>query len=783
MDGRYVAPVKPGGIKDCRAFIDDYNLVDGATVYGMERFLYQYLSEEYDEEIEYDMDKIKLWSLDIETSSENGFPKPDLAEEEVLLITLKNFRTKKLITFGSREYTPTRDDVTYIHCPTEYDLLSTFLTWWQDVQPEVITGWNVELFDVTYLCNRIAKILGERHMRRLSPWNMVSSRMIDNRGRSEQKYEICGVSVLDYLDIYRKFTYTTQSSYRLDYIAQVELGARKLDHSEFETFKDFYTKGWTKFVDYNLVDVDLVDQLEEKMKLIDLIMLMSYDAHCNFIDTFAQVRLWDVIIYNYLRRKNIVLNLLSRSDKNDQYAGAYVKEPTPGGYDWVVSFDLNSLYPSLIRFLNISPETLLEEKYQGLNVDDLVNRETDIFTPEDVCVAANGAQYRKDICGFMPELVKTIYEERVQYKKNMLACKQEYEDNPTEELSKRIAKWSNFQMARKIQLNSLYGALGNQYFRHYRLDNAEAITLTGQVAIRWIERKTNEYLNTILSTDGVDYVIASDTDSIYLNLGPLVDRVTSNNVLSSERVVEILNTFCEEKIVPFIDKSYDELSDYLQCYEKTLVMKRECIAEKGIWTAKKRYILNVWDNEGVRYKEAKLKMMGIEAVRSSTPAACRTYIEEAMKIIMEGTEEELIEYIAKNRETHTTLPLDDVSFPRSANNITKFKDNVTLYRKGTPMHIRASILFNHLIREQKLDKKYNYINDGEKIKYFFLRMPNPSAQNVIAFISDFPKEFNLTEYIDYDMMYEKGFLEPLKSILDVINWKTEHEASLEDFFS
>ena len=783
LDGRYVVPVQPGTIRECRAFIDDYNLVDGASVFGMERFLYQYLSEEYDEEIQYDMDKIKIWSLDIETASENGFPKPDLAEEEVLLITLKNFRSKKLITFGAREYTPTRDDVTYIHCPNEYDLLSTFLQWWQEVQPEVITGWNVDLFDITYLCNRMTKVLGEKNMKRLSPWGLVSSRVVESRGRSDLKYEICGVSVLDYLDIYRRFTYTTQSSYRLDYIAQVELGARKLDHSEFETFKDFYTNGWTKFVDYNLVDVDLVDQLEEKMKLIDLIMLMSYDAHCNYIDTFAQVRLWDVIIYNYLRRKNIVLNLLTRSDKNDQYAGAYVKEPVPGGYDWVVSFDLNSLYPSLIRFLNISPETLLEEKYQGLNVDDLVNNKCMISTPEDVCVAANGAQYRKDVCGFMPELVKTIYEERVQYKKNMLSCKQQYEDNPTEELSKQIAKWSNFQMARKIQLNSLYGALGNQYFRHYRLDNAEAITLTGQVAIRWIERKTNEYLNTILSTDDVDYVIASDTDSIYLNLGPLVDRVTSNAVLPSERIVEVLNQFCEDKIVPFIDKSYDELSDYMQCYERTLVMKRECIAEKGIWTAKKRYILNVWDNEGVRYKEAKLKMMGIEAVRSSTPAACRTYIAEALKIIMEGTEDQLIDYIAKNRDTHSHLQLDEVSFPRSANNITKFKDNVTLYRKGTPMHIRASILFNYLVRDRKLDKKYNYINDGEKIKYVFLKMPNPSAQNVIAFISEFPKEFNLTEYIDYDMMYEKGFLEPLKTILDVINWKTEHTASLEDFFS
>ena len=350
-----------------------------------------------------------------------------------------------------------------------------------------------------------------------------------------------------------------------------------------------------------------------------------------------------------------------------------------------------------------------------------------------------------------------------------------------EEKIKEVSKYSNFQMARKIQLNSLYGAIGNQYFRHYRLDNAEAITLTGQVAIRWIERKVNEYLNMILSTDNQDYVIASDTDSIYLNLGPLVSRLDSDE-LDSQRMVHVLNSFCEDKIVPFIDQSYKELSDYLQCYEETLVMKRECIAEKGIWTAKKRYILNVWDNEGVRYKEPKIKMMGIEAVRSSTPSSCRDYITQAMKILMSGTEDDLIKYIEKSREEHKTLDLSLVSFPRTANNITKFKDNVTLYCKGTPMHIRASILFNHIVRERKLDKKYNYINDGEKIKYLFLRVPNPSSQNVIAFINEFPKEFNLTKYIDYDTMFEKGFIEPLRSILNVVGWNTEHVSTLEDFF-
>ena len=348
---------------------------------------------------------------------------------------------------------------------------------------------------------------------------------------------------------------------------------------------------------------------------------------------------------------------------------------------------------------------------------------------------------------------------------------------------KSVTKWSNFQQVRKICLNSLYGAIGNTYFRYYKLDNAEAITLTGQVAIRWIERKINEYLNKTLSTDGVDYVIASDTDSIYLNLGDLVNRVGALNDGSASRTVDVLNQFCENKIVPFIDASYKELSDYLNCYEETLVMKRECIAEKGIWTAKKRYILNVWDNEGVRYNEPSLKMMGIEAVRSSTPAPIRGYIKEALNIIMGGTEDELIDFIAKKREEWESLPAEEIGFPRTANNVGKYADAVSLYKKSTPMHIRGSLLFNHYLKQKKITHKYNFINGGDKIKYIHLRTPNPTGENVISFISEFPHELGLNKFIDYDIMFQKGFIDPLQGILDPIGWKTEKQATLFDFFT
>ena len=351
------------------------------------------------------------------------------------------------------------------------------------------------------------------------------------------------------------------------------------------------------------------------------------------------------------------------------------------------------------------------------------------------------------------------------------------------ETIKSVTKWHNFQQVRKICLNSLYGALGNQYFRHYKLDNAEAITLTGQVAIRWIERKLNEYVNSILKTEGKDYVIASDTDSIYLNLGDLVTGVFGDNIEDPARVVDVLDKFCENKITPFIDKSYDELSEYLQCYEKTLVMKRECIANRGVWTAKKRYILNVWDNEGVRYDEPKLKMMGIEAVKSSTPAPCRKYIKDCLNLVMSGTEEDVINYISEKRQEFNSMSPEDISFPRSANNVNKYRDSTTIYRKSTPIHIRGSLMFNHLIQEKGLDNKYNLIQDGEKIKYCLLKTPNPTGENVISFISDFPTDLGLNSYVDYDIMYDKGFIDPLRSILECIGWKTEQTATLFDFFT
>ena len=783
LDGKPVEPIQPGYVRDCREFYKKYQDVEGFNIYGNERYIYQYISEKYpQDEIKFDISKIQFVTLDIETTAEQGFPDVEECIEEVLCITLQDYTTKKIITWGVGQYQIKQDNHSYIQCKDEFELLNKFIEWWMQYTPEVITGWNVQLFDIPYIAGRLKRVLGLKLMKRLSPWGLVTEGEVYIKGRRHVQMDIGGVTQLDYLDLYKKFTYTNQESYRLDNIAEVELGQKKLDHSEFDTFKEFYSGNWQKFVEYNVVDVELVDRLEDKMKLIELALTMAYDAKVNFTDVFYQVRTWDSIIYNYLKKRNIVIPPRKSVDKTDKYAGAYVKEPKPGSYDWVVSFDLNSLYPHLIMQYNISPETLRETRHPSASVERLLKKEVDINA--DYAVAANGAQYDKSRKGFLPELMDKIYNERVIFKKRMLQAKQEYEKTPSKKLEKEIARCNNIQMAKKIQLNSAYGAIGNNYFRYYKLENAEAITLSGQFSIRWIENKMNGYLNRLLKTDSKDYVIASDTDSIYLNLGHLVQTIFGQDKdVDKTKIVNFLDKACQEQFEPFIEKSYAELASYVNAYEQKMFMKRENIADRGIWTAKKRYIHNVWDSEGVRYENPKLKVMGIEAVKSSTPAPCRQMLKDAFNKIMTGTEDDVIEFIDDCRQKFNKMPPEDIAFPRSVSEVDKYKASSTIYAKGTPIHCRGALLYNHYVKQNKMDHKYSLIQNGEKIKFCYLAKPNPIHENVISFIQDFPKELGLDKYIDYDIQFDKSFLEPLKIILDSIGWSAEKTVNLELFFS
>ena len=777
LTGESMTPVKQDGAKRAREFLEKYKDVDNFEVHGYERFVYQWISDKYPGQLKFNIDQMKIYTIDIEVACENGFPDVEASQEEMLCISIKDLATGKFITWGTRE---AKVESEYRVFWTEQEMLEDFVKWWCSNTPDIITGWNCNLYDIPYICRRIERVLGDKWQKSLSPWNKVNMREVYIQGRRNLAYDILGVSILDYLDLYRKFTYTNQESYRLEHIATVELGEGKLDHSEFENFKDFYTEHWQKFVEYNLKDVDLVHRLEKKMKLLELAVTMAYDAKVNFEDVYSQVRTWDTLIYNYLKERKICVPPRQESKKDDKYAGAYVKEPVPGLYDWVVSFDLNSLYPHLIMEYNISPETLVPTRYPSISVDKILNDE--ITIDSEYCVAANGAQYRKDIHGFLPQMMQKIYDERKIYKKKMLIAKSQYEKTGNKALQADISAFNNIQMARKIQLNSAYGAIGNQYFRYFNIANAEAITLSGQLSIRWIENKMNSYINKILKTKEIDYVIASDTDSIYLNLGPLVKTIFKGRETSDKSILRFLEKVCDVELEKYIENSYEALATTVNAYDQKMFMKRENIANKGIWTAKKRYILNVWNSEGVQYAEPKLKMMGIEAVKSSTPSACRTAIKDALKVIMNGSESDVQQFVGDFRQKFESMPPEDIAFPRGCNGVGKFSNPVTIYGKGTPIHVRGALLYNFHAKKSKITHKYPLIQEGEKVKFIYLRRPNKINENVISFFQTLPKEFGLDKYIDFDLQFQKSFLDPLQVIMDTINWKAEKIATLEDLF-
>ena len=698
---------------------------------------------------------------------------------------------------GCGDFNNTDENVTYIKCRDEYDLCKTFINHWSNNCPDVVTGWNIKFFDIPYLVNRLSRILGEDDTKKLSPWNMISERKVMAMGRENIAYELLGVSTLDYIELYRWYAPggKSQESYRLDNIANVEIGENKISYDEYDNLHQLYRLNYQKFIEYNIKDVALILKLDDKLKLLELALTLAYDTKCNYDDVFAQTRMWDAMTYGYLLNQNIIVPPRVVKDKDAAFEGAYVKDPQKGMHRCVASFDLNSLYPHLMMQYNISPETLIEPVdytqemrdviMQGVSVDKLLSKSVNLSNLSGCTITPNGQFFSTTKQGFLPKMLEEMYVDRSKFKKMMIQAKKDYEVETDEikknELDKRIARYNNLQLAKKVSLNSAYGALGSKYFRFYDLRQALGVTSAGQLSIRWIESKINSYMNKLLKTDK-DYVIASDTDSIYLRLGELVDKVHPKES-STEQIIQFMDKVCEQKIQPFIDESYQELATYVHAYAQKMQMKREGLSDKGIWTAKKRYILNVYNNEGVQYNEPHMKVMGLEMIKSSTPAAIREKMNTLIKMVMRGTEEEVQQFIQSFREEFKTLPAEDISFPRGLNGLKTYSDSVTMYKKGTPIHVRGAIVYNHFLKQYKLDKKYPLIQEGEKLKFTYLKVPNHFKESVISYPGRLPKEFNLQEYIDYDTQFDKSFLEPIKVILDCIEWKTEKTNSLDSFFN
>jgi len=800
--GENLEPKRFETIRDAKDFFKRYEEVSNFKVYGNASFDYSFIADTQAGMIDWNANELKISIIDIEVGSENGFPDPYKATEPITAIAIRDLNGD-MVVYGCGDYDKEKDEtnkninVRYVKCRDEYTLCKNFLEDWEKDYPDVISGWNIKFFDIPYLVNRFNRILGEDNTKRLSPWSNVYAREKNIRGKNVTSYDLTGVATLDYIELYKWYAPggKSQESYRLDNIAHVELGRKKIDYSEYDNLNQLYKLNFQKYIEYNIVDVELVIDLENKLKLIELGLTLAYDTKTNFEDIFAQTRMWDSMIYSYLYDKKIIVPPKIIKSKTEAFEGAYVKEPQVGLHNYVASFDLNSLYPHLMMMYNISPETLVEPQdytdemrevlQQVVTVDRLISKSIDTSKLSDATITPNGQFFRTDIQGFLPKMLEEMYEDRKKFKKMMLVAKQEYENETDEskkyEIEKRIARYDNLQLAKKVSLNSAYGALGSQYFRFYDLRMALGVTTAGQLSIRWIEKALNLYLNKLLKTEKEDYVIASDTDSIYLRLGELVDSVYKDKS-DVNAIISFMDKVCEQKIQPFIDKSYQELASYIHAYAQKMQMKREGLSNKGIWTAKKRYILNVYNNEGVQYAEPKIKVMGLEMVKSSTPAAIREKMKQVIQLMMSGDEKDVQDFILNFREQFKKLPPEDISFPRGLNGLTEYSDSVMMYKKGTPIHVRGAILYNYYLKQYDLVKKYPLIQEGEKLKFTYLKVPNHFKEDVISYPGRLPKEFNLADYIDYETQFDKAFVEPVKVILDCMGWQVEKQNSIESFF-
>ena len=791
-----VAPKKFESMGDTKDFIERYRDVSGFEIAGNTNYVAQFIQENYSGKIKFDMNLINIAMFDIEVDISDGYANIEEADKEITSISYKSSKSDTYHLLGRKDYDKTKtltginpDNIQFMKFDDEKSLLRRFIQIWTNDYPDVVTGWNVEYFDIQYIVTRIMRLFGEDKAKELSPWKGIRKRTRKIFNKDQSTYDISGISVVDYMDAFKKFGYKygPQESYKLDHIAYAVLGEKKLDYSEYGNLTTLYEQNPQLYLDYNLKDTLLVERMEEESALLSLVLTVAYGGGVNYTEAFGTVGIWETTLYRKLMSQNVVPFLKgSPGERAGELVGGYVKDPRVGMHPWIVSFDLNSLYPHLMLQYNMSPETYMEDTRKYVTQEMVLKDEFHNDDPS-YSVCANGVCFSNSRLGVIPEIIEEYYGNRSVIKKNMLAVEQaaetETDPNKKKALKKEITQLHNSQMAIKIAMNSLYGATANIYFLYYIASMAEAITTSGQLSIRYAEKSVNDYLNKFMKTENLDYIVYIDTDSIYVDMAPVIEKVFGTVDIDKKTGEEFLDKVCKEKIEKIIEEGYVELAEKMGAYRNAMAMKREKITDKSVFVAKKRYVMNALNSEGVHYEEPKISVTGLESVRSSTPEICREKLKQSFKVIMTSDEINTQKFIGDFRNEFFELPAEQVAKISGTDDIEKYIDKKTgSYKKGCPMHVRGCILYNNFLKEKGLDKKYESIKSGDKIKFVYLKSPNPIKENMISFPNILPSEFGLEKYIDYETQFNKVFLSPIDNLLSAIGWSAEKVDSIENFF-
>ena len=759
--------------------------------------------------------------FDIEVSMGDNLPDVETANNKITSIALYDqitdeYHVLALDEYGSKDNYD-RDNTYVKFFSDEHDLLSFFLDLWEGINPTIITGWNTNYFDVPYLYRRLSEVLGRGQANRLSSINKVKF------SNYRKKYQIAGISSLDYLDLYRKFTYIEQPNYRLDTIGKLEVGMGKIEYDG--TLDDLFEQDLDKFIEYNLTDVKIVVELEKKMKLIELVRGICHIGHVQYEDYGFSSRFLEGTIVTYLHRKGLIVTdknpnarqMMNDRDGTDKFVGAYVKVPNPAKYDWVFSLDLQSLYPSIIMSLNISPETKVG-KVANWNNKSFVNGETDTFSVEtdgtgknlnredfdtfitenNLVISSNGILYQQDKRGIIPEIIEQWFDQRIEFQKLMKKHGTAFFLSGKQHDKEMSEFYDRRQHIQKIFLNSLYGVLGLPIFRFFDLDNAVAVTATGQDVIKnsaafvnglfeqlgaepksstelakyelALKQEATKKKEIFTAPSEKDWCIYIDTDSLYFSSLPLKHKLKGDLQTATIKI----SRFVEQKL----NEHYDKMAvDYFNCPNHRFHIKGETIARSGIWITKKRYaMLKVYDLEKNIEIDPKLIVKGLDIVRSTFPIVFKEYMQKFIISLLNDADKDDIDKIMVNFVNGLTkVSARMIARNTAAKNVTKYKtpnDRLGHYKKSTPMHVKSVINYNHLLKEFKIDKQFPSINDGEKIKYVMLRQ-NPYHIDTLAFkdYEDPPQIMKfLKTYCDHQRLFDAELKKKLQDFYNALGW-------------